>query len=81
MKHNLIDNYRSSGFVRPGANTDTLTSSMMKVIKHLKKNVTIVVWEGTNDVSKNNSQDGLKQITNLVQVNSHTHIILISVPH
>jgi len=36
---------------------------------------------GTNDVSKNNSQDGLKHITNFVKVKSHTNIILISVPH
>jgi len=32
-------------------------------------------------VSKNNSQDGLKHITNSVKVNSHTNIILMSVPH
>lgn len=67
--------------MRPGANTDTLTSSTMEDIKHLKKNDVTVFWEGTNDVSKNNSQNGLKQITNFVDVNSHTNIILITVPH
>ena len=81
VKHNLSDNYRSSGFVRPGANIDTLTSSAMKDIKHLTNNDIIVFWGGTNDVSKNNTQDGLKHITNFVKVNSHTSIILMSVPH
>jgi hypothetical protein len=81
VKHNLNDNYRSSGFVRPGANTDTLNSSMMEDIKHLTNNDIIFGGGGTNDVNKNNSQDGLKHITNFVKVNSHTNIILMGVPH
>jgi hypothetical protein len=81
VKHNLSDNYRSGGFVIPGANIDTLTSSTTEDIKHLMNNDIIVFWRGTNDVSKNNSQDGLKHITNFVKVNSHTNIISMSVPH
>jgi len=81
MKHNLNGNYRSGGFVRPEANIDTLTSSMTEYIKHLTNNDTIVFWGGTNDVSNNNSQDGLKHIANFVKMNSHTNIILMSVPH
>jgi hypothetical protein len=40
-------------------------------------------WGGgyTNYVSKNNSPGGLKQIVNFVKINSHTNIILVSVPH
>jgi lysophospholipase L1-like esterase len=81
VKHNLNDNYRSSGFVRPGANIDRLISSMTENIKHLMSNDIIVFWRGTNDVSKNNSQDALKHITNIVKVNSRTNIILMCVPH
>jgi len=81
VKHNVNDNSRSSGFVRPGANIDTLTSSVTENSKHLMNNDIIAVWGGANDVSKNNSQDGLKHITNFVKVNSHTNIILMSVPH
>jgi hypothetical protein len=50
-------------------------------IKHLMKNDATVFWGGANDVSKNNSQDGLKQITNFLKRNSHTNVIIISVPH
>jgi len=59
MKHNLNDNYRSSGFERLGANIDTLISSMTEDIKHLMNNDIIVFLGGANDVNKNNSQDGL----------------------
>jgi len=34
VKHNLNDNYRSSGFVKPGVNIHTLTS-LTEDIKHL----------------------------------------------
>jgi hypothetical protein len=71
VKHNLKNNYRSSGFVRPGANTDTLISSVTEDIKHLMNNDIMFFWGGTNDVSKNNSEDPLKHITNFVKVNSH----------
>ena len=79
VKHNLNDNYRSSGFVRPVANTDTLISSMTEDIKHLTNNDIIIFWGGANDVSKNNSKDGLKHLTNFLKVNSHTNIILMRV--
>lgn len=59
VKHNLNENYRSSGFVRPGANIDRLISSMTDDIKHLMRNDIMVFWGGANDVSKNNSQDAL----------------------
>jgi len=39
---NLNDNYRSSGFLRPGANVDKLTSST-EDIKHLTNNDIIVL--------------------------------------
>jgi len=32
-------------------------------------------------VSRNNSQKGLKSLTNFVEVHSHTNIILVCVPH
>ena len=41
----------------------------------------LVFWGGANDVSKNNSQDGLKSLTKFVEVHSHTNIILMCVPH
>jgi len=69
VKHNLNDIYRASGFVRPGANIDTLISSVTEDIKHLMNDI-MVFWGGANDVSKNNSQDALKYITNFVKVNS-----------
>jgi hypothetical protein len=80
VNHNLNGSYRYSGFVRPGANIGTQTSSMTEDTQRLTNNDAIVFWGGANDVSKNNSQDGLKHITNFVKRNSHTNVNM-SVPH
>jgi hypothetical protein len=70
VKHNLNDSYKSSGFVKPGANIATLTSSATGDIDHLT-NKDNCFWGGTNDVSKNNSQDGLQHTANFVEIKSY----------
>jgi hypothetical protein len=36
---------------------------------------------GANDVGMNNAKIAFKHITNFIKENSHTNIILLSVPH
>jgi hypothetical protein len=81
MKHNLNNDFGLTGFVKPGATTDSLISSITEDTKHLTNDDLLVFWGGTNDVSRNNSQKGLKSLTNFVEVHSHTNIILVCVPH
>ena len=80
VKNNLDDNYSVCGFVKPGVNITTQISSMAADINLLTKNGLIIFWAGSNDVSKNNSQEGLKHLVKFVQKNSHTNIFLICVP-
>ena len=81
LKHNLNNSFGITRFVRPGADIDTLTSTIMEETKHLTINYILVFWGDANDGSKNNSQDGLKSLTKYVEVYSHTNIILMCVPH
>ena len=80
MKNNLNDKYSVYGLVKPGATTATLTSTKIADINPLTKNDLIVFWGGSNDVSKNNSQEGLKNLVHFVQLNYHTNIILLCAP-
>jgi hypothetical protein len=41
----------------------------------------LVLWGGTNDVSKNNSTKGLTQEINYLRSNQQTNSIVITVPH
>ena len=79
-KNNPDDNYSVCGFVKPGVNIATQISSMAADINLLMKNDLIIFWGGSNDVSKNNSQEGLKHLVNFVQSNNHTNIFLMCVP-
>ena len=62
VKNNLDDNYSSCGFVKPRVNIATHISSMTADINLLTKNDLTILWGGLNDVSKNNSQEGLKHL-------------------
>jgi hypothetical protein len=80
VKNNVDDNYSVCGFVKPGVNIATQISSMTVDINLLTKNGLIILWGGSNDVSKNNSQEGLKHLVNFVHSNSQANICLMCVP-
>ena len=80
VKSNLNDNYSVCSSVKPGVNIATQISSMTFDINLLTKNDLIIFWGGSNDVSKNNSQEGLRHLVNFVQSNNHTNIFLMCVP-
>jgi lysophospholipase L1-like esterase len=80
MKNNLDDKYSVYGLVKSGATTATITSTKIADIKPLTKNDLIIFWGGSNNVSKNYSQEGLKNLVHFVQSNNHTNIILLCAP-
>jgi hypothetical protein len=81
VKHNLSERYKTSCVMKPGATTNTLIVSGKSEVKELTDKDINVFWGGANDVSTNNTQEGLKHIVNFTQMNKHTNIILVSVPH
>jgi hypothetical protein len=80
VQHNLNATFDTSGFVNPGADVSSIISSVTSDIKHLSSKDVMVLWGGANDVYRNNSWDALKHITNLIEANKHTNIMLC-VPH
>jgi hypothetical protein len=41
----------------------------------------IVLWTGSNDVSKNNTNEGLKDIEEYVKEYKDTNVIVTGIPH
>jgi hypothetical protein len=80
MKHSL-KNHMVIGYVKPGASIDTLITTAKKDIEYLNKNDTIVFLGGTKDVSRNNTQNGLRQLVDFVKSNKHTNILLVRIPY
>jgi hypothetical protein len=81
VKGNLNDNFVVNGFVKPDACIDMVTSTINGNNEQLTKRDAVVFWGGTNDIGKDNSQNGLRHLVNFVKNNSHTNIIVINVPH
>jgi hypothetical protein len=81
LQHSLDTTFGPSGYVSPGANVNSLISSMTSDIKYLRSKDVMVLWGGANDVCRNNSKDALKHITNFVNTNGNTNIIILCVPH
>lgn len=80
VSHNLNEHFDISGLVISGSKLESITNMAKKEIATLTKNDVIVVWGGTNDISKNESSNGLTSISNFVQSRGHTIIVILSAP-
>ena len=67
--------------MKPGANLQTIVKAPNESLGKLTKKDVVVVWGGTHDVGKNESEKGLRQIRNFVENMKHTNVIVMSVPY
>ena len=81
MKHNLDQNVEVQGIVKPGANIEVIVNTLTKTIEKLTKKEIVVVWGGTRDVGKSETDIGLHQIKNFVENHSQTNFVVMSVPY
>jgi hypothetical protein len=61
----LGKSFAVTGTVIPGARNEAISHLASKEITKLSKDDVVVVWGGTNDISRNESSIGLKHIRNL----------------
>jgi len=59
----------------------TITASAELDIQQLSKQDVVILWGGSRDVGKNEAKQGINRIKNFVEMNKHTNIILMEVPH
>jgi len=81
VKHNLDHNVEVQGIVKPGANTEVIVNTSTKNIGKLTKKDVVVVWGGTRDVRRNETEKGVHQIKNFVENHRQTNFIVMSVPY
>jgi len=62
IKLNLDENFEVQGFVTPGTEVNTITTSAKSDIQHLSKQDVAVVWGGSKDVGKNETKKGINCI-------------------
>jgi hypothetical protein len=79
IKDCLPKNFEVCGCVKPGMRMDTLFKTAPLEIMDMTKNDVTVVWCGSNDIARNNSSTGLRNIQQFIRNNIHTNIIVVSV--
>ena len=77
LKENLLECY-VTGYVKPGAQTDQIVKSAKSDIDGLTKNDVVVVLGGTNDIGKNNSKQGIRNLVSFAKECQHTNLIVMS---
>jgi len=59
VQHNLGRGFEVHGFVKPGANSQMIVNTSTKTMGKLTEKDVVVVWGGTRDVGKNETDKGL----------------------
>jgi len=80
LKPLLSKNYELYSVARPGSNSSELKETAKEEISQLSHEDVIVIFSGTNDYELNEFSLTLQIITNFIQANKHTNIILINFP-
>jgi hypothetical protein len=81
VKDNFHETYNVTGIVKPRANVITFRNSVKDTVLTLWNEDVLVFCGDANDVSKSNTKEGLRHILNFVRNNTHTNIVLLSIPY
>ena len=78
LQHNLGKDYVVSSFVKPGAQMKFITTTANEERKSLKSEDVLVIWGGSNNISKNNMREAISNVSELVKENKEANIVLIA---
>ena len=67
--------------MKPGATTYDITKSANNDIRKLTKKDAVVIWDGSNNISKNNAKSGIKNLANFTKKYTNTNVVVMSAPH
>jgi hypothetical protein len=80
VRNQLNNEYEVSEFINPGSEMKNIKESAKTKMTQLTNDDIVVLWRGSNDVTRKNSVVGMKHILDLLIHSSHTNVILLSVP-
>jgi hypothetical protein len=77
----LGKHYAVSSFIKPGAQRKVISTTANEERKSLKSEDLLVIWGGTNNISKTNVREAVSNVSDLAQESKNTNIVLINAPH
>ena len=81
LQHNLDLRYEVSGFIKPGPTTSEIIKTAKDEISTLKCNDDVILWGGSNDISRNNTKEARRNLSNFMNADKKVNIVLINSPH
>jgi hypothetical protein len=81
LQDNLNADFTVTSTVKPGAPMNAITNTADEAVQSLTGEDLIIIWGGSNDISRNNSKLALNEVHNFVINNPDSNIVLISAPH
>ena len=80
VKHLLINKFELLELVNAGSEMEFIKNTVRTELHQLTKNDAVVVRGCSNDIARNNSIKGIKNILDFVMEASHTNVNLMSAP-
>jgi hypothetical protein len=81
LRYSLGNDFEVNGTVMPGVRLENITKISDEGISTLDNNDTVIIWAGSNDISKNETNKGLNHLKNFVITRQNTNIIIIAALH
>jgi hypothetical protein len=81
LKYKLNHEFEIQGIIKPGSTLENLVKMTCSDLKTLTKRDVCLVWGGTNDVGRNETNMGICALHDFVSSNEHTNVIRLNVPH
>ena len=80
LQHNLGDDYEVSSFVKPGARMEGILNPTSENVKSLSDNDVLIVWGGSNDISRNNTKEAINQLCKFIKEKSTVNLVIMKAP-
>ena len=77
----LTDKFEIIGYTKPSSNTVALVSNTYQNIENLTNKDVLLFMGETIDVHTSNSNNGLRYVSQFVNKNTQTDIIMLTIPH
>jgi hypothetical protein len=81
LQHRLSKNFEVLGIVKPGSTLKEITNTINSTVNSLTKNDVCIIWGGSRDVAKNESENGLRHLKDFVTRQYLTNVVVINVPY
>jgi hypothetical protein len=73
-----LGSYHCTGYVKPNADLNIITSSGSLAVKTLDKNDIVIIYGSAMDIARDITASGLRPIRQFIQKCAHTNVLILN---